>query len=74
MSEERRHILRREVDKNGCPYLTAEQMEEIAEKAAQKTLDKVALDVGRNVISKVFWVAGAAAVAVYLWLKDKGGL
>lgn len=49
-------------------------MEEIAEKAAQKTLDKVALDVGRNVISKVFWVAGAAAVAVYLWLKDKGGL
>lgn len=47
-------------------------MEDIAERAAQRALDKVAMNVGRNVISKVFWVAGAASVAAYLWIKDKG--
>lgn len=64
--------MRREADKSGCPYLTEAQMEDIAERAAQRALDKVAMNVGKNVISKVFWVAGAASVAAYLWIKDKG--
>ena len=74
MIEERRHTMRREIDKTGCPYLSEKQMEEIAERAAQRALDKVAMNVGRNVISKVFWITGAAAVAVYLWIKDKGDI
>lgn len=65
-------MTRRESDREGCPYLTPQQVEEIAERAAEKALDKVAMEVGRGVIRKIFWVAGASTVVFYFWLKDKG--
>lgn len=56
--------------------LTESQIEEIAEKAAQKAIDKLTgriyQEVGKSVISKLFYVAGACAVGGYLWMKSKG--
>lgn len=56
--------------------LTDEQLEHIAEKAAAKAVEKmtdhVYRQVGKGLINKLFWFAGAAATGAYLWLHAKG--
>ncbi|MBV6447085.1 hypothetical protein [Nitrosomonas sp.] len=68
-------------DKNhgdGCPYLTEEQVEEIAERAAARALNKMAdqvyREVGKGVVSKALWLIGVIAVGVAMWLNSKGFL
>ena len=60
----------------GCPYLTGEQVEEIAERAAQRALNKMAdqvyREVGKGVVSKALWLIGVVAVGLAMWLKSKG--
>lgn len=79
---ERRAALRREDDRAGCPYLAPEQMEEIADKAAEKAAiravelmtNKIYMEVGKGVIRKVTIIIGAAFVALSIWLYGKGSL
>lgn len=56
--------------------LTEEQIEEIAERAAERAMKKLAdhmyKEVGRSVVNKFFWVVGIISVGMYLWLKQKG--
>lgn len=56
--------------------LSEEQIEAIAEKAAdravKKLTDQVYREVGRGVISKFVWLVGAASIGVALWLNAKG--
>jgi hypothetical protein len=56
--------------------LTEAQVEEIAEKAAQKAISKLTghiyQEVGKSVISKLFYIIGACSIGIYLWLKSKG--
>jgi hypothetical protein len=52
--------------------LTDEEMDAIAEKAAQKALQKVYAEVGKGILNKVAWVLGSATIAVLLWLGGKG--
>jgi diaminopimelate decarboxylase len=40
--------------------LTDEQMERLAEKAAEKALAKVYTEVGRSIVTKFLWLVGAA--------------
>ena len=40
-------------------FLTDEQMEIIAERAAEKALAKVYTEVGKSVITKILWLVGA---------------
>ena len=51
-------------------------IEEIAEKAAEKAVEKMThliyQEVGKNVISRFFYIMGALSVAAYLWLRAKG--
>jgi len=60
----------------GCPYLTEEQVEEIAERAAQRALNKMAdqvyREVGKGVVSKALWLIGVVAVGLAMWLRSKG--
>lgn len=80
--KERRTTLRREEDRAGCPYITPEQLEEIADKAADKAAvkaiklmtNKIYMEVGKSVIRKVTIIIGAAAVALSIWLHGKGDL
>jgi len=78
IANERRTTLRRENDRAGCPYLTPEQVEEIAEtaavKAVQKMTDGMYRNIGKGVVNKVLWVIGVFGVALYFWLRDKGVL
>lgn len=58
------------------PNLTEEQIELIAEKAAEKAIEKltshVYQEVGKSVVGKLFYIVGACAIGLYLWLKSKG--
>lgn len=60
----------------GAPNLSEEQIELIAEKAAAKAIEKLTThvyqEVGKSVVSKLFYIVGACALGVWLWLKSKG--
>jgi hypothetical protein len=62
-------------DSNFTP-LTDQQIDKIAEKAADRAVakitDQVYREVGKGVVSKVFWIVGALAVAAFIWAKSKG--
>ena len=80
--KERRTTLRRADDRAGCPYITPEQIEEIADKAAEKAAvkavelmtNKIYLEVGKSAIKKITTIIGVAAVALSIWLYGKGDL
>jgi hypothetical protein len=56
--------------------LTDTQLDEIAERAAQRAVEKITdhvyRQVGKSLINKLFWIVGACATAVYIWLHAKG--
>ena len=56
--------------------LTEEQIEEIAERAAERAMKKLTdhmyKEVGRSVVNKLFWIVGVISVGLYMWLKQKG--
>lgn len=83
MMDERRTGDRRrkiEDDERGrrqdCPLTDEQYIEEIAEKAAEKAIEKltshVYQEVGKSVVSKLFYLVGACAFGIWLWLKAKG--
>tara|TARA_R110000772_G_scaffold23646_3_gene63151 strand:+ start:316 stop:498 length:183 start_codon:yes stop_codon:yes gene_type:complete len=53
--------------------LTEEQMDEIAERAAEKTVKKwrdgIYQEVGKNVLSKFLYIIGACAIGVFLYFE-----
>ena len=55
-----------------------EQIEDIAERAATKALAKITdmayREVGKSVISKLFYITGVLAVAAYLYAQSHGWL
>lgn len=54
--------------------LSDEQIELIAERAAEKALEKVYASVGKSIVHKVFWLVGAAALALVAYFKGVGKL
>ena len=62
----------------GCPYVTEEDVERIAERAATKAVSKITdyvyIEVGKSVLKRVLWLNGAAIVGIAAWLHSKGFL
>lgn len=56
------------------PQLSDEQIERIAERAAEVALEKVYTSIGKSVVSKFLWMVGAATLAVAAWLNGSGHL
>lgn len=54
--------------------LTDQQIDEIAERAAQKALQIVYAEVGKSVLKKLAWVVGLVVVGLAIWLTGKGYL
>jgi hypothetical protein len=52
--------------------LSDEQIELIAERAAEKALEKVYASVGKSVVHKILWLVGAAALAAAAYFKGIG--
>ena len=53
-----------------------EQIEDIAEKAAEKALKKISdmayREVGKSIVSKLLYIIGVLAVTAYLYLQSHG--
>lgn len=62
---ERRHVT-----------LSKEQLEEVAEMAAKKAVEKLEArmyqEIGRGVMKKLSWLVGIAAVSMFLWAQKNG--
>ena len=65
-----------EIDPAAHASLSDAEMEIVAEKAAEKAIQKLTShvyeEVGRSVVSKLFYIVGAGAVGLYLWAKHQG--
>ena len=48
--------------------LTDDQIEQIAERAAEVAFEKIYKEVGKSVLTKLAWMAGAAVVGLFIWL------
>jgi hypothetical protein len=59
-------------ERRAATALTAEQLDAIAERAADRALEKVYAQIGKSFIHKLLFAAGAAALAVAAWLKGSG--
>ena len=59
-----------------CPPLTESEIDEIAEKAAEKAIEKLTAhvyqEVGRSVVGKLVWILGALTVGAYVWAQSRG--
>jgi hypothetical protein len=55
-------------------YLTEHDIDEIAEKAAERALEKVYAQVGQNILKKLTWLIGLAAIGLAMWLGGNGNL
>lgn len=55
-----------------CPMMEDSAIEEIAEKAAEKAIEKLTAhvyqEIGRGLVSKIIWMSGVVVVGVWLWL------
>lgn len=61
-------------ERRAAKTLPEEVMDDIAERAAERALNHVYTAIGRNVIAKALWVAGAACCALAAWLAGAGHL
>lgn len=57
-------------------HISDEQIEEIAEKAAEKAIELMTAGVyksiGRSVVDKFLWLVGVLSLGAWLWAKKNG--
>lgn len=61
-------------ERRASPLLSDEQINLIAERAAEVALERVYTQIGKSIVSKFLWLCGAAALAVAAWLNGAGHL
>ena len=54
--------------------LTDAQINEIAEKAAERAFQKIYQNVGKSVLTKLTWTVAASVVGIFMWLGGNGSL
>lgn len=59
-------------DRREYPHLSDDQIEAIAERAAEVALERVYTSIGKSVVNKVLWLVGAGALTVAAWLNGAG--
>lgn len=56
--------------------LTDAEIDLIAEKAAERAVAKMTTqfyrEIGQTIVQKLLWIVGLCAVALYVWLQQKG--
>lgn len=58
-------------ESDGNIVLTARE-EAIAERAAERALEKVYTQIGKSIITRLLWWAGAAGLSAWAWAHGKG--
>jgi hypothetical protein len=61
-------------ERRTIPQLSDDQIERIAERAAEVALERVYTQIGKSVVSKFLWFVGAATLALAAWLNGSGHL
>lgn len=60
----------------GCPHITEEDIERIAEKAATKAIDRMKdefyREIGKGFVNKFLVLTGITVVGIASWLHSKG--
>ena len=51
--------------------LTEAEIEHIAERAAEKAIQKVYSEIGRSVAQKIFWVLGVVTVGLFMFVSGR---
>lgn len=59
---------------DGPRYLTEHDIDDIAEKAAERALEKVYTEVGKSVLTKAAWIVGVVVLGLFMWLASSGNL
>lgn len=59
-------------ERRAGPVLSDEQIEAIAERAAEKAIEKVYTQIGKWTVQRFLLLVGAATLAVLAWLGGKG--
>lgn len=54
--------------------LTEADVDRIAEKAAERALEKVYAEVGKSVSKKLMWIMGVVSISLVVWLSSFGGI
>lgn len=54
--------------------LTESDIDRIAEKAANRALEKVYAEVGKSVSKKLMWIMGVVSISLIVWLSSFGGI
>tara|TARA_R100001163_G_C5042166_1_gene180073 strand:+ start:411 stop:605 length:195 start_codon:yes stop_codon:yes gene_type:complete len=54
--------------------LTESDIDRIAEKAAERALEKVYAEVGKSVSKKLMWIMGVVSISLIVWLSSFGGI
>lgn len=52
--------------------LSEAEIEIIAERAAEKALERVYMEVGKAFLKRIAFLAGATLIGFFMWLKSKG--
>ena len=52
--------------------ISEEDLDKIAERAAEKAFEKIYSTVGKGVLTRLAWLVGAAALGIIYWLGSKG--
>jgi hypothetical protein len=55
-------------------FLTEADIDRIAEKAANRALEKVYAEVGKSVSKKLMWIMGVVSISLIVWLSSFGGV
>jgi len=55
-------------------FLTEADIDRIAEKAADRALEKVYANVGKSVARKLLWIIASVSLGLMVWLSSSGGL
>lgn len=51
--------------------LTEAEIEHIAERAAEKAIQKVYSEIGKSVAQKIFWVLGVVTVGLFMFVSGR---
>ena len=54
--------------------LTESQIDAIVDKAVEKTFQRLYQEVGKSVLTKMAWLAGAAVIGLFMWLGGHNSL
>ena len=57
---------------SGCEGIPDHVVDMIAERAAQRALEHVYMEVGKSIVTKLFWLAGIVTVSLLLFMAGKG--